>query len=198
MKAMIGKKLGMTRIFSDKGAVTPVTLIEIGENVVTQIKTDDRDGYQATQIGMAEKCKINQPLSGHLAQAKIKTKTMKEFALSDTVVGDKIDLSQFQKGELITVQAISKGKGFAGTVKRHNFATGPKTHGSNNYRQPGSIGSAYPQHVIKGRKMAGHMGYDKTTVKNLKIAHVDMENKIIMIQGAIPGPNKSTVYIWSK
>lgn len=198
MKAIIGKKLGMTRIFDEQGAVIPVTLISVGENVITQIKTNDKDGYETVQVGLAENRKLNQPLKGHLAKAKIKTRTLKEFPIESNQVGVKIDLSQFQSGEAVTVQAISKGKGFAGTVKRHHFTTGPKTHGSNNYRQPGSIGSMYPQRVIKGRRMAGHMGYDKITTKNLKIAYLDLENKIMMIKGAVPGPNKSTVYIWGK
>lgn len=197
MKAIIGKKLGMTRIFDQKGTVIPVTLVEVGENVITQVKTKDKDGYKSAQLALSEDRKINQPLKGHLAKSKIKSKTIREFDL-DGEVGAKIDLTQFQVGDLITVSATSKGKGFAGTVKRHNFSTGPKTHGSNNYRQPGSIGSAYPQHVIKGRKMAGHLGYDKTTVKNLKIAALNLEDKILMIKGAVPGPNKSKIFIWSK
>lgn len=197
MKAIIGKKLGMTRIFDEKGTVIPVTLIEVGENVITQVKTEDKDGYKSAQLALSEDRKINQPLKGHLAKSKIKSKTIREFDLEGEV-GTKIDLNQFQVGDLITVSATSKGKGFAGTVKRHNFNTGPKTHGSNNYRQPGSIGSAYPQHVIKGRKMAGHMGYDKTTVKNLKIAALNLDDNILMIKGAVPGPNKSKIFIWSK
>lgn len=197
MKALIGKKLGMTRIFDEKGAVIPVTLVVIGENVITQVKTEVKDGYDSAQLAMVENRKVNQPQSGHLSKVKVKTKTIKEFPL-ESELGAKLDLSQFKVGEMITVQSISKGKGFTGTVKRHNFNTGPKTHGSNNYRQPGSIGSAYPQRVIKGRRMAGHMGYDKTTVKNLKIVNLDLENKVMMVKGAIPGPNKSTVYLWAE
>lgn len=197
MKAIIGKKIGMTRIFDEKGAVIPVTLIKVAENVITQVKTENIDGYNSAQLGMVEDRKINQPQAGHLAKSKIKTRTIKEFTL-DAELGSKLDLSQFVLGEMVTVQAVSKGKGFAGTVKRHNFNTGPKTHGSNNYRQPGSIGATGPQRVIKGRRMAGHMGYDQTTVKNLKVINLDLENNVIMIKGAIPGPNKSTVYVWGK
>lgn len=196
MKAIIGKKLGMSRIFDEKGNVIPVTLVLAGKNIVTQVKSTEKDGYSATQIGLNEEKKINQPLAGHLKKAKIKTKTLKEFALDGVLVSESINLSQFEKGDKVTVSAISKGKGFQGTVKRHNFHTGPKTHGSNNYRQPGSIGSMYPQRVIKGRRMAGHMGYEKVTVKNLVVAEIIPDKMLILLKGAVPGANKSKVYIW--
>lgn len=198
MKAIIGKKLGMTRIFDEKGNVISVTLIGIGENIVTQVKNKEKDGYDACQIGLSEDKKISKPQKGHLAESKIKTRTMKEFAVENFKVGQKLDLSQFSVGDKVTVSAISKGKGFAGTVKRHHFQTGPKTHGSDNYRQPGSIGSMYPQRVIKGRRMAGHMGHDQVTVKNLKIIDINQEKHTLMLKGAVPGPNKSIIYIWSK
>jgi large subunit ribosomal protein L3 len=198
MKAIIGKKLGMSRIFDDLGNVVPVTLIVAEKNIITHVKNDETDGYAATQIGMQEDKKINQPMRGHLSKTSTKTKTLKEFALQDLNVGDAIDLAQFEKGDKVTVRAMSKGKGFAGTVKRHNFHTGPKTHGSNNYRQPGSIGSMYPQRVIKGRRMAGHLGHDNVTVKNLVVADVNNDKMVIMLRGAVPGANKSTVYIWKK
>jgi large subunit ribosomal protein L3 len=199
MKAIIGKKIGMSRIFDEKGNVLPVTLIYAPENIVTQVKTQDKDGYEAVQVGAFTNRKISQSLAGHLAKAKIKTRTLKEFALDgEFKPGDKLDISGFAKGDKVTVQAISKGKGFAGTVKRHHFHLGPKTHGSNNYRQPGSIGSMYPQRVIKGRRMAGHLGYDQVTVKNLKIAEIISEKNILLLNGAVPGANKSTVYIWKK
>lgn len=196
-KAIIGKKIGMTRIFDDMGLFIPVTLIKVGDNIVTQIKNNETDGYNTVQLAVSENRKNNRPEAGHLAKAKIKSKTLKEFPIEPSEIGAKIDVNQFKENDTITVQSISKGKGFNGTVKRHNFHTGPKTHGSNNYRQPGSIGSAYPQRVIKGRKMPGHLGDEQTTVKNLSVVKIDAENNILMIKGAIPGANKSTVYIWS-
>lgn len=198
MKAIIGKKLGMTRIFDEKGLVIPVTLISAQPNVVAQVKTQEKDGYETVQLAMVQDKKINKPQIGHLAKSGITSRVMREFPLTSVNVGDKVDLSQFTVGEMVTVSATSKGKGFAGTIKRHNFTTGPKTHGSNNYRQPGSIGSAYPQRVVKGIRMAGHMGFEKVTVKNLIIAHIDEPNNVIYIRGAVPGANKAFVSIWSE
>jgi len=199
MKAIIGKKIKMTRIFDEKGLVVPVTLVLVEDCTVTQVKTEDKDGYKGTQIGLDMDIKMNKPMTGHLASSKIKSRNLKEFALDEELkIGDKLDLSQFKNNDKVTVAAISKGKGFAGTVKRHHFHLGPKTHGSNNYRQPGSIGSMYPQRVIKGRRMAGHLGYDQVTVKNLTIAQVDMDKKLLFIKGAVPGANKSIVYIWAE
>lgn len=198
MKAIIGRKIGMTRIFDEKGMVIPVTLIEVEKNVVTQIKTQDKDGYTAVQVGMVEDKKINKPLAGHLVKSKIKSRTFKEFAIADLELGQTLGLSQFEVGEKIFAQSISKGKGFAGTVKRHHFNTGPKTHGSHNYRRPGSIGATGPQRVIKGMRMAGHMGHDQVTQKNIKIIDIDEENSILMLKGAIPGPNRSIIYLWSE
>lgn len=197
MKAIVGKKIGMTRIFNEKGLVVPVTLISVGQNVVTQVKTQDSDGYAATQIAVVESRKVNKPETGHLAKSKIKSRTLKEFSLKDLELGQTLDLSQFEVGEKIFAQNISKGKGFAGTVKRHHFNTGPRTHGSDNYRRPGSIGATGPQRVIKGRRMAGHMGHEQVTQKNIEIVNIDAENNLLMLKGAIPGPNKSTVYLWS-
>lgn len=197
MKAIIGKKIGMTRIFDDMGNVVPVTLIMADNCVVTQIKTEEKDKYNSVQIGIDDDKKINKPLVGHLSKAKIKTRTLKEFSLGgDLKVSDKIDLSQFEVGDIVSLSSVSKGKGFAGTVKRHHFHLGPKTHGSNNYRQPGSIGSMYPQRVIKGRRMAGHLGHDQVTLKSVKIVNIDNEKNILLVRGAVPGPNKSIVYIW--
>ena len=198
MKAIVGKKLGMTRIFTEKGAVVPVTLVLAEPNVVTQIKTVEQDGYATTQIAMVQDIKIKKPQEGHLAKVGIKSRVLREFALPEANVGDKVDVSQFTVGEKVVVSATSKGKGFAGTVKRHNFNTGPKTHGSNNYRQPGSIGAQMPQRVVKGRRMAGHMGFDKVTVKNIEVAQVDTMNHILYLRGAVPGPVKGFVSIWSE
>lgn len=198
MKAIIGKKLGMTRIFDEKGAVVPVTLIEVEPNVVTQVKTEEIDGYNAVQIALPQDKKLKKPQAGHLAKLEVKSRVLREFALTGLSLGDKVDVNQFKVGEKVVVSATSKGKGFAGTIKRHNFHCGPKTHGSNNYRQPGSIGSMYPQRVIKGRRMAGHLGFDTVTVKNLIVAQIDSENNVIYIRGAVPGPRKSFIRIWSE
>ncbi len=192
MQAIIGKKIGMTRIFDEKGVQVPVTLVWADANVVTQVNAE------STQIALPEEKKLKKPQEGHLKKAKIKARALKEFRLEGLNVSDKIDVSQFEVGSLVAVRGLSKGKGFAGTVKRHHFHLGPKTHGSNNYRQPGSIGSMYPQRVIKGRRMAGHLGYDQVTTKNLEVVHIDTEKNIIFLKGAVPGPVKGYVTVWSK
>jgi large subunit ribosomal protein L3 len=199
MKAIIGKKIGMTRIFSENGKIIPVTLIMVEDNIVTQIKNIEKDGYEAVQIALPEEKKIAKPQKGHLAKVNIKSRHIKEVAKLETEVqvGDKVTIDQFTKGENVNVTGISKGKGFAGTVKRHGFHLGPKTHGSDNYRKPGSIGSMYPQRVIKGRRMAGHLGAEQVTVKNLEISHIDEQDKVIWLKGAIPGANKGFVFVWS-
>lgn len=205
MKALIGKKIGMTHIFDEKGIVIPVTVIEAGPCTVVQVKTPEVDGYSAVQIGFGLNKNINKPLAGHVKASGAVPKVLREFDLTevetdneDTVnikVGDVIDNSAFEVGQHVTVTGVSKGKGFAGTVKRHNFTTGPKTHGSHNYRAHGSIGSGYPQHVMKGMRMAGQMGSERVTVKNLEIVSIDKENNIIAIKGAVPGPRKGIVVL---
>lgn len=204
MKAILATKLGMTQVFSDKGAVVQITLLQAGPCVVTQIKTEETDGYRAVQVGFGVGKNIAKPQMGHLKKAGKTAENLKhlaEFRINSNdeampAVGDTITAETFSVGDTITVSGVSKGKGFAGTVKRHNFATGPKTHGSHNYRAPGSIGAGYPQHVFKGQKMAGRMGHNNVTTKNLTIAHVDAKNNIIGIEGSVPGPKKSIVRIW--
>jgi large subunit ribosomal protein L3 len=154
------------------------------------------------QIGFGTSKNISKPLAGHLKKSKVSTKVLKEVLTkasdgeeASAKVGDTLKADVFAEGDIVSVTGTSKGKGFAGTIKRHNFHRGPKTHGSHNYRAPGSIGSMYPQHVVKGRKMAGQMGAEKVTIKNLKIVKVDSENNTIAIKGAVPGPNKSIVMI---
>ncbi|MFO0862469.1 MAG: 50S ribosomal protein L3 [Candidatus Saccharibacteria bacterium] len=200
MKALIAQKIGMTQVFSEKGTVIPVTLLLAGPCVVTQVKTDETDGYSAVQLGYGEAKKLAKPQVGHVKKSGATPKTLSEFRIEGEddmpKVGDSITAEVFSVGDTITVSGVSKGKGFAGTIKRHNFARGPKTHGSHNYRAPGSIGAGYPQHVFKGQKMAGHMGNAQVTTKNLTVAHVDAKNNIIGIKGAIPGPKKSIVRIW--
>lgn len=198
MKAILGKKLGMSRIFTEKGVVIPVTLIEAQPNIVSKVNTKEKDNTESIQIALPQDKKINKPQEGHLKKVKIKSRFIREFALINKNLGDTVDLSQFEVGEKVAISAISKGKGFQGTVKRHHFATGPKTHGSDNYRQPGSIGAQQPQRVVKGRRMAGHMGYEKVTTLNLEIVKIDMENNVLFVRGAVPGKTKANVTVWSK
>jgi large subunit ribosomal protein L3 len=198
MKTIIGKKLGMTQVVNSDGHLVPVTLVEAGPCTVTQLKTVEKDGYSAIQLGFGESKKLNKAQTGHLKQAASSSKILKEFRTAEDAtleLGAKITIAEFEEGDVVKVTAISKGKGFAGTIKRHNFSRGPETHGSHNTRGPGSIGSMYPQKVFKGKKMAGHMGAEQVTTRGLKVAYLDVATNIIGIKGAIPGPNKSTVYI---
>ncbi len=197
MKAIIGTKLGMTQVVNQDGHLVPVTLVEAGPCTVTQIKNIEKDGYNAIQLGYGESKKLNKAQTGHLKQAASSSKKLKEFRVEETdlEVGSKITIENFEEGDVVKVTAISKGKGFAGTIKRHNFSRGPETHGSHNTRGPGSIGSMYPQKVFKGKKMAGHMGNEQVTTRGLKVAYLDTAANIIGIKGAVPGPNKGIVYI---
>lgn len=198
MKTIIGKKLGMTQIVNDLGQLVPVTLIEAAPCTVTQIKTAEKDGYMAIQLGYGETKKLNKAQQGHLKQAAVSSKKLQEVRLeseSELQIGDKISIENFTEGDVVKVTAISKGKGFAGTIKRHNFSRGPVSHGSHNIRQPGSIGSMYPQKVFKGKKMAGRMGAEQVTTRGLKVAYLDPSANIIGIKGAVPGPNKGLVTI---
>ncbi len=205
MKAILAKKVGMTQIFDAEGRLQPVTVLQAGPCVVTQLKTMENDGYTAAQIGFGEDKQIlkghAKSKAGHLKASGAKSKHLVEVRTTDVEgetapkVGDTIQADIFEAGEMVAVTGVSKGKGFAGTIKRHNFHRGPKTHGSRNYRAPGSIGAGYPQHVMKGIKMAGHMGHEQVTVKNLKVALVDVEQNLIAVKGAVPGPNKSLILI---
>lgn len=188
----------MTQIFDDEGRLQPVTVLQAGPCVVTQLKTVDNDGYTAAQIGFGEAKKPGKAIQGHLKASGSKARHLVEVrtdADEQLQVGDELKVELFEAGEAVQVTGVSKGKGFAGTIKRHNFHRGPKTHGSHNYRAPGSIGAGYPQHVFKGIKMAGRMGHDRVTVKNLKVTLVDTEQNLIAVKGAVPGPNKGLVLI---
>jgi len=190
MKFILGQKIGMSQIFDEKGNQIPVTLIEAGPCIVTQIKTKEKDGYDAIQIGFRkiEKLKkIKKPM------IKKPFKWLREFKKGEYKIGDKIDVSIFKEGDKVSVSGISKGKGFAGVVKRWGFHGRPKTRGTKHEeRQPGSIGAATPSRVVKGIKMAGRLGEERITVKNLKIVKVDPENNLLAIKGAVPG-RKGTV-----
>lgn len=200
MKTLLGTKIGMTQVISDDGVATPVTLIKAGPVTVTQVKTVERDGYQAAQIGYGEGKNLSNAVAGHVKAAKVTPKTLKEVRVSELTdelkVGASFDVSIFNVGDHVNVTGTSKGKGFAGTVKRHNFNTSKKTHGGNgNVRKVGSIGSMYPQKVFKGKRMPGRMGHDQVTVKNLLVAYVDAELGLIGLKGAVPGPKRGTVTI---
>ncbi|HEX8129025.1 MAG TPA: 50S ribosomal protein L3 [Pyrinomonadaceae bacterium] len=209
INGIIGKKVGMTQLFAEDGTVTPVTVIKAGPCVVVQTKSAaGKDGYDAVQIGLVEerpvKLKnVNKPMRGHFEKTGAgtpPTRVLKEFRLDGDAgvsVGDQVLVGeQFTDGDTIEVIGKSKGRGFAGTVKRHNFSRGPESHGSMNVRAPGSIGqSAYPSRVIKGTRSSGHMGDVRITVKGLTVARVDAENNLLMIRGAVPGANGTVVIV---
>lgn len=206
MYGLIGKKIKMTQIFNDDGHVVPVTLVEAGPCTVSQIKNENNAGYNAVQLayGQKSKKKTNKPMSGHLSKSGVETaKVIAEFKSIvdfDYKLGQKFDSSIFNVGEIIDVRAKSKGKGFAGTIKRHNFARQDATHGNKHTeRAPGSIGQAsWPSRVFKGMKMAGRKGSDNVTVQNLEIVDIDKENNLLFIKGAIPGANNAPVFLLKK
>lgn len=193
MKSLIGQKIGMSQMFGERGRVSPVTLLAAGPNTVTQVKDVNKDGYMAVQLGYGNAKKA--------AKAKAKYKYLREFRLDPdseagaVKPGQKLDVSQFAAGDKVTLIAVSRGKGFAGTIKRYNFSRGPKTHGGRNYRRPGSIGSMYPQKVFKGKKMAGRMGGNRITLKKVQVTAVDKEKNILVVKGQVPGPRNGLVLI---
>ncbi|MEX0881807.1 MAG: 50S ribosomal protein L3 [Candidatus Saccharimonadales bacterium] len=200
MKALITRKIGMTNILKEDGAAIAVTLLSASPNTVTQIKTTEKDGYNAIQIGAESQKKIGKAQAGHYKTAKVTPRIAREFRiideeLSELNVGGQIDADIFEVGDKVDVTGISKGKGFAGTIKRHGFHRGPKTHGGQSYRRPGSIGSMYPQRIFPGKKMAGHMGHSQVTTKNLRIALIDKDSSVIGVEGAVPGPKKGLVLL---
>ncbi len=200
---LIGEKVGMTQIFNEAGEVIPVTVVKAGPCTVVDIKTPERDNYTALKLGYGfiKEKKLKKPQKGYFAKQGVEPKKiLKEFRLGDVSeykVGDELNVSIFSVGEKIKVIGISKGRGFQGVVKRHGFGGGPKTHGSQNHRKPGSIGqSSDPSRVFKGLKMAGHMGNETVTVKNLEVVKVDEGRGVLLIKGAIPGPNGGIVYLY--
>ena len=201
MKGILGKKLGMTQIFTEEGIVVPVTVVEAGPNVVTQVKTVEKDGYNAIQVGFedAKEKSLNKPQKGHLAAANVLKKHLKEFRMDSVegyTVGQEIKADIFAAGEKIDVTGTSKGKGFQGPIKRHGQSRGPESHGSRYHRRPGSMGAcSFPGRVFKNKKLAGHMGSVKVTVQNLEVVRVDADKNLILVKGAIPGPKGSMVTI---
>ena len=198
-KGIIGKKIGMTQIFDEKGNVIPVTVIETAGNVVAQVKTVETDGYNAIQLGYGEiKDKhINKPEAGHFAKAKLANKKhLREFrmdSVEEYKVGDEVKADIFTAGEKIDVQGTSKGKGFQGVIKRHGQSRGPMGHGSMYHRRPGSMGStSTPGRVFKGKKLPGHMGMETVTIQNLEVVRVDLDKNVILVKGSVPG-NKGAI-----
>ena len=201
MKGILGKKIGMTQIFTEHGEVIPVTVVEAGPVVVTQVKTTENDGYTAIQVGFqdAKEKSLNKPQKGHLAAANTLKKHLKEFrvdSVEEYTVGQEIKADLFAAGEKIDVTGTSKGKGFQGPIKRHGQSRGPESHGSRYHRRPGSMGAcSFPGRVFKNKKLAGHMGSVKVTVQNLEVVRVDADKNLILVKGAIPGPKGSMVTI---
>ena len=199
MKTLLGTKLGMTQLLAEDGKAVPVTLIQAGPVTVTQVKTVETDGYNAVQVAFGEGKNLSKAVAGHVKSAEVTPKYIREFRVDDlpeVKVGDQINVSAFAVGDVVDATGTSKGKGFAGTIKRHNFNRHKKTHGGKgNVRKPGSIGSMYPQKVFKGKRMAGQMGAERVTVKNLEVAYVDPETNLIGVKGAVPGPRKGLIIL---
>ena len=204
MKVILGTKIGMTQIIGDDGVVTPVTILEAGPATVTQVKTVESDGYNAVQLGYGQGKNLSKSVSGHVKKAgeNINPKILKEFRTEkepEVSLGDVLTVENFALGDKVSVTGISKGKGFAGTVKRWNFQESRNTHGfKGDIRKVGSIGSMYPQKVFKGKRMPGRMGHDQVTVKNLVVAFIDKENNLLGLKGAVPGPKKGIVSVEGK
>ena len=201
-KAILATKVGMTQIFSEDGVLTPVTVLQAGPCVVTQVKTVDNDGYSAVQVGFVDKREklVNKPIKGHFDKAGVSYKRyLREFKLEDAEnyqLAQEIKVDVFSAGDKVDATAISKGKGFQGAIKRHGQSRGPMTHGSKFHRHAGSNGAASdPSRVFKGKKMPGHMGHKRITVQNLEVIRVDVVNNLLLVKGAVPGPKKCLVTI---
>jgi large subunit ribosomal protein L3 len=202
MNGLIGKKIGMTSAFAQDGRLVPVTVVQVGPCVVTQVKTKEKDGYTALQLGFDETPvkKLKKPITGHLKKSTDKGfRVLKEFRTQNVDgvdPGATVNLDIFSIGEKVTVSGTSKGRGFQGTIKRHGFSRGPETHGNRNHRKPGSIGnSAWPAKVIKGKRMPGHMGVERETVKNLTIVDIKHKDNLLLLKGAVPGPKTGILEI---
>ncbi|MDR3157268.1 MAG: 50S ribosomal protein L3 [Lactobacillales bacterium] len=200
-KGILGKKVGMTQIFTEAGELIPVTVIKATPNVILQVKTVETDGYEAIQIGFDDKREIlaNKPAKGHVAKANATPKRfIREFRnveLGEVEVGKEVTVEIFQAGDIVDVTGMSKGKGFQGAIKRHGQARGPMSHGSRYHRRPGSMGPVAPNRVFKNKLLAGRMGNDKVTLQNLEIIRVDAERNVLLIKGNVPGAKKSLVTV---
>ena len=202
-KGILGKKVGMTQIFTESGELIPVTVVEATPNVVLQVKTVETDGYEAIQVGYQDKREVlsNKPAKGHVAKANTAPKRfIKEFKnveLGEYEVGKEIKVDVFQAGDVVDVTGTTKGKGFQGAIKRHGQSRGPMSHGSRYHRRPGSMGPVAPNRVFKNKRLAGRMGGDRVTIQNLEVVKVDVERNVILIKGNIPGAKKSLISIKS-
>jgi len=199
---LIGRKLGMTRIFGDDGSVVPVSVIEVTPNSITRLRTQERDGYAALQLGAGTARRVSKPVAGQfkeLDKEQQQPRHVREFRVESTdgfEAGQQLDVSLFAAGDLVDVTGTSRGHGFTGTIARHNFKRGPKTHGSTNIRQPGSIGAGTtPGRVFRGTRMGGHMGDDRVTVKKLQVVKVDAERNLILVKGAVPGARNAVLLV---
>ncbi|HEX2767465.1 MAG TPA: 50S ribosomal protein L3 [Candidatus Limnocylindria bacterium] len=199
---LIGRKLGMTRIFGDDGTVVPVSVIEATPNTVTRIRSAEKDGYSALQIGAGTARRVTKPVAGqfaHLPKEQQRPKAVRELRVEETdgfEVGQQLGVDLFEAGELVDVTGVSKGHGFTGVIARHHFRRGPKSHGSDHHRAPGSIGAGtYPGRVWRGTRMAGHMGNEQVTVKKLKVVKVDPERNLILVKGAVPGARNGLLLV---
>lgn len=203
MKGILGRKIGMTEVFTKDGKVIPVTVVEVEPNVVTQVKTIETDGYNAIQLAVTDKSEKRATKSeiGHAKKAGVSPKRfLKEIRVEDAssyTLGSELKADTFEVGEMVDVTGTSKGKGFAGVIKRHNQSRGPETHGSRYHRRPGSMGTMRPMRVLKGKKLAGHLGNETVTIQNLEIIDVNLVDNYILVSGNIPGPKKSLVLIKS-
>jgi large subunit ribosomal protein L3 len=196
---LIGRKVGMTQVFQPDGTMVAVSVVEVTPNTVTRLRTGERDGYTAVQLGAGQRRKLTKPVAGQLKDLP-RVRTIREFRLDsvdDYSVGQQLAVADiFAAGDLVHVTGVSKGQGFAGTVKRHNFSRGPKTHGSDNYRKPGSIGpGTTPGRVYKGLKMGGHMGHERVTMKKLRVIRVDAERNLILVKGSVPGAPGALTFV---
>ncbi|WP_077075587.1 50S ribosomal protein L3 [Aedoeadaptatus urinae] len=202
MKYALGKKIGMTQVFTEEGVQVPVTVVAVEPQVVVQRKTKDIDGYEAIQVaaGTVKEKRVNKPLKGHFDKAGVEYKrVLREFPLAEGEefnVGDTLDVTVFEEGDKVDITGTSKGKGTAGLIKRHNFGRGRETHGSKFHRMPGGMGAAsYPGRVWKGHRMMGRMGNERVTVQNLEVVRVDADNNFLLIKGAVPGPKNGLVRV---
>ncbi|MHB8890563.1 MAG: 50S ribosomal protein L3 [Candidatus Limnocylindrales bacterium] len=196
---LIGRKVGMTQVFQPDGTMVAVSVVQVTPNTVTRLRTPERDGYTAVQLGAGERKKLTKPLAGQLKDLP-RVKTIREFRLDSAdayTVGQQLTVAEiFAEGDLVDITGVSKGQGFAGTVKRHNFSRGPKTHGSDNYRKPGSIGpGTTPGRVYRGLKMGGHMGHERVTIKKLRVVRVDLERSLILVKGTVPGAPGALTFV---
>lgn len=201
MKGILGRKKGMTEVFTTDGKLIPVTVIEVEENVVSQVKTKETDGYEAIQLATVEKkaSRSNKPETGHLKKANTTPKRfLKEIRgvdVANYALGDVLKADVFTAGEMVDVTGTSKGKGFQGVIKRYNQSRGPMTHGSQYHRGVGSMGTLLPMRVLPGKKLPGHMGHEQVTIQNLEVIKVDLENNVILVKGSVPGPKNSLVLV---